>query len=114
MNHSEYKNDNLPKKNNLLLMSDGRNFTEWKTRSQIDSTLSASNNMRTDWEYRNFLQKNADSIIKKNREIFCDHCCNCPDPRNAKNNFKLEEESDLKTLYKSREELNDKLRFSMM
>ena len=114
MSNSEYKINNQPKKNKLLLMSDGRNFTEWKTSSQIDSSISISNNMRSDWEYRNYLQKNADLIIKNNRDIFCDHCCNCPDPRNEANNFELEETSDLKSLYMSREELNNKLKFTMM
>ena len=46
------------------LMSDGRNFANWNQSSVINQNIINEANIKTNTEYRNYLIKNADDIIK--------------------------------------------------
>lgn len=108
------------------LMDDGRNF------AILDTTLNNIKlreqfGIKNNYEYRQFLIKNGDSIIRQNQQSACDNCCYCP--HNHGNNDLKEgdgskyifksctddkkpfgyESSDLKSLYMSREALQSRL-----
>jgi len=59
------------------LMSDGRNFATWIPACKINDQIRKAHKITTNWEYRRYLTKNADSIIKKNQKMACDQCCAC-------------------------------------
>ncbi len=59
------------------LMSDGRNFANWYPACDINKGIRQKNNITSNYQYRQFLIKNADSIIKKNQRDACDDCCGC-------------------------------------
>ena len=50
------------------LMSDGRNFANWQPEAIINSQIQKKEGIHTNWEYRNFLQKNGTEIRKFNAE----------------------------------------------
>lgn len=56
-------------------MDDGRNFANWEPSNKISNNIKTKNNIKSNWEYRNFLVNNADSIIKQNQEEACGECC---------------------------------------
>ena len=105
------------------IMSDGRNLSNWETSSNISNNIKKTNNIKSNWEYRNYLMNNADSIIKTNQIEACGECCS----NNMFNNSKTDnytpylysscsdkskpygyETSDLKNMYVSRQELQSK------
>jgi len=59
-------------------MNDGRNFAEWRPEAVINTTIRNKNNIKTNWEFRKYLQNNSNSIIKANQLLSCDECCTCP------------------------------------
>ena len=63
-------------------MSDSRCFTSYVSSCQFNENIQNLNNIKTDAEYRIFLQKNADKIIdsfttvcSKNANNLCDEGC---------------------------------------
>ena len=60
------------------LMSDGRNYASWLPGAVTNDKLRQENNIKTNWQYRNFLTNNADAIILQNQLNACDQCCTCP------------------------------------
>ena len=64
--------------------SDGRAFTEYRSFSQIDNQIKSSNNISNNYEYKQFLQQNAEKLMqvdrvsssKKNDVPRCD-CTKC-------------------------------------
>lgn len=60
------------------IMSDGRNFSKWQPGSKVNEELRKENNIKSNWQYRQYLTQNADSIIKSNQLEACDDCCYCP------------------------------------
>ena len=106
------------------LMSDGRNYSSWVPGSQIDQMIKKNAGIYNNSEYRLFLIENADKIIEFNQFEACNNCGCCPYYQNnsgqkpnpylynndcyAKNDncrpFGYEN-SDLKNLYLSREQL---------
>ena len=88
------------------LMSDGRNFSRWEQPISMDDYLQKSNNLNSNWEYRKYLTKNADSIIKLNQQQAVINTTfpieNQVVPANCFN-------SDLKNNYLSREELQHRM-----
>ena len=57
------------------IMSDGRNFASWLPGAVINEQLRKENNINTNNDYRKYLTKNADDIIKYNQLSACDECC---------------------------------------
>ena len=49
------------------MMNDGRSVvSSWEPESMVDSKLKMENGIRTNWEYRRYLMKNADAILTQN------------------------------------------------
>ena len=105
------------------IMSDGRNYSSWQPNAMMNNQLVVDNNINSNADYRAFLTKNADKIIKQNQITACGGCCNClniPSSVKTTNSPYLYkscsdstqpygyETSDLKEMYLSREQLNRK------
>lgn len=105
------------------IMSDGRNYANWEPAVTISNKLQTKENIKSNWEYRNYLINNADKIIKQNQEEACGDCCS----KNIYYENKKEhttpyiynscsdkakpygyETSDLKDIYVSRQELQSR------
>lgn len=109
------------------LMNDSRLFSNYQSFASIDNTIKNKSNIKTNTEYRYYLQKNADNIIKNNQLKACDECSNCPYTKNNLLNLEKTnspyifdsilsndqpygyENSDLKNIYLSRQQLNSQL-----
>jgi hypothetical protein len=107
------------------IMTDGRNYTSWQPSASVNQNIQQTENINSNFKYRQYLTNNAESIIKTNQMQACDECCGCParygnnqpntgtpylyksctDPTQpfGYNN------SDLKKEYLSREELNSRM-----
>lgn len=103
------------------LMDDGRNFTKYETSVLLDSKIKKASNIKTNSDYRKYLQNNANAIIKNNQLDACNQCGSCMyntkneidnnNPYIFKNNISNDlpfgyENSDLKELYLSRKQLD--------
>ena len=60
------------------IMADGRNYAQWQPGAVINEQIREENNIKSNWQYRQYLTKNADSVIKANQLEACDECCYCP------------------------------------
>ncbi len=49
-------------------MDDGRTFTDYRASSSVDNMIRYSNNVMSNYEYRQFLINNADEIMNINRK----------------------------------------------
>jgi len=110
------------------IMNDGRNYASWQPGAAINNDIRNSANIISNWDYRNYLMKNADNIIRLNQLESCNNCGCCP-PANQSDKSSPAigpqqtsvpylytscssrdqpfgyENSDLKQLYLSREQL---------
>ena len=77
------------------IMADGRNFAKWQPGAVINQQIRNDNNIKSNWQYRQYLTTNADSIIKSNQLEACDESCYCPALRTG------EQISNSPFLYKS-------------
>lgn len=57
------------------IMNDGRNFANWQPGAAINEFIRQEAKISSNWEYRNYLSKNADAIIKYNQLSACGECC---------------------------------------
>ena len=48
------------------LMNDGRNYASWQPEAVINDNIKKEANIKTNWEYRQYLQNNANYIMKYN------------------------------------------------
>jgi hypothetical protein len=60
------------------LMSDGRNYASWLPGDQINNQIRQQNDITSNWDYRQYLVKNAENIMQQNSVSACDQCCACP------------------------------------
>ncbi len=60
------------------IMNDGRNFSKWQPAAVMNNEIRASENIKTNWNYRNYLVNNAEKIIGYNQKEACDQCSSCP------------------------------------
>lgn len=103
------------------LMTDGRNFSLYESSSLLDNAIKTNANIKTNSDYRRYIQKNADLIIKNNQLRSCNECNSCPyvnyDVKMSNKPYIFNsilskdqpygyEDSDLKNIYLSREQLN--------
>ena len=79
------------------IMADGRNYATWQPGAQVSNDIRKAQGITTNWQYRKYMQENADSIIKHNQLEACDECCSCP----ARYGVQGEHESNTPFLYKS-------------
>ena len=61
------------------LMSDGRNFTDYRPINHINNLLIINNNIQNNYSYREFLINNGEKLIEMNRSVAydnnkCDQC----------------------------------------
>lgn len=109
-------------------MNDGRNYSTYQPGAALDDIIKKKENITTNSNYRRYLQQNADSIIKNNQLNACNECGTCPYINNNNtNNQQLNgspyifdsilsndqpygyENSDLKNLYLSKQQLDAKI-----
>jgi hypothetical protein len=104
------------------LMHDGRSIiSTWEPETYINNGLVKKNNIQSNWQYRRFIQKNADYIIKYNLTESCNDTgyfmreVNPPTysgpPKQYNSLYEIsptESGSDLKDSYLSRERLNSR------
>jgi hypothetical protein len=96
--------------NSPPIMSDGRNYSSWQPEAKINKRIQHNNDIKTNWEYRQFLQKNGIQICKQNFYETC-KINGLPYARENKetNTNYGYPNSDLKSLYLTREQLQSKL-----
>jgi hypothetical protein len=60
-------------------MNDGRAFTDYRSSSSVDDMIRYSNNVMSNYEYRQFLIHNADKIMKVNNQYTSEKmgCTDC-------------------------------------
>ena len=125
-----YKGSNNIHFNYPPFMTDSRLFSNYESSSQADETLKQNSNIKTNSDYRRYLQTNADNIIKNNQLSACNESNSCfynnkkisDTDLNYKSNTPYifdntlskdqpygYDESDLKNIYLSREELYAKM-----
>ena len=123
-------NVNCNKSNNIhfnypALMEDGRNFGSYIPGIEIDNRLQKNNNIKNNNDYRKYLQENAVKLMETNFMNACDYSnifyritetnkYNGSKPYIFGNIFSRDqpygyENSDLKELYLSRQELDGKI-----
>lgn len=63
-------------------MSDGRHFTDYRPSCDINSAIRGDNSIPSSFQYRNFLQQNAEKLLNLNRKHACmKNCCGpCGEP----------------------------------
>jgi len=108
------------------IMEDGRNYSSYQPDAIINNKIQLHESIQTNWEYRQYLQQNALNIMKYNSSEYCydlglpNHTNNNNTPStNVPHKFKSIYDtnkpgygycnSDLKTPYLSREQLNSRL-----
>jgi hypothetical protein len=53
------------------IMADGRNFASWQPDAVINQRIQKQEKIRSNWEYRQYLQKNSLQIVKYNNLEAC-------------------------------------------
>lgn len=59
------------------IMMDGRNYATWQPGAQVSNDIRKQADIKTNWQYRKYMVQNADAIIKHNQMAACDQCCAC-------------------------------------
>lgn len=116
--HVGYDTNN--KYNNFpAIMNDSRSLvSSWKSESEINNNLINENNIRSNWKYRQYLTKNASKIMENNfSESLKNNGYNVTRKSHITTPVKFEslndrskefQNSDLKEIYLTREQLNAK------
>ena len=110
------------------VMADGRNYATWQPGAVINEKIRENNGIKSNWDYRTFLQNNAVKIMQTNSIAACNNCAACPPVYIGSQNpvsqssvpFVFEspldnsqpfgyETSDLKNMYLSRNELQSRM-----
>jgi hypothetical protein len=108
------------------IMNDGRNYASWQPEAVINQNIQRQENIKTNWEYRQYLQHNGLNIMKYNSLSSCHELGLAPN--NMINNTSLKNvphlykstfdsrppsygysNSDLKNPYLSRQQLNARM-----
>lgn len=115
---------------NPPLMSDGRNFTNWRPACDINTQLVNSTGITNNHDYRQYLINNADRLIAGNQLNACEHVSgnnSIYGPTTFTNGIKHlyrsvtddrapygYEHSDLKSMYLTRTALQDRMRAPLL
>lgn len=108
------------------LMMDGRNYASWQPEAVVNKKIQNTENIYTNWNYRQYMQKNGREIMKYNSEEYYYYLGIDPkivtekqEKGNVPTNFENVHDkkkpvygyanSDLKNPYLSREQLNSRL-----
>lgn len=104
------------------LMKDGRSIvSSWQPEAVLNDRIIRENNIRSNWEYRRFLTKNANQLIESNAQeaandtgftiLTSEYLAGTPHKYSSLEDNKPilgVEQSDLKQLYLSREQLDSR------
>ena len=105
------------------LMSDGRNYSIWLPEEVVNEKIKKEAGIKSNWEYRKFLQQNASEIMSQNSMKAIEGTGFVPVPKQTTQNtpflfmntFDTNKpsvgytKSDLKSPYLSREQLNARM-----
>ena len=108
------------------IMADGRNYSSWQPEAAVNNRIQKKEGIQSNWQYRQYMQKNGLQIMKYNSEEACNDLglpChqqtdNTPStnvPHKYKSTFDTTNpgygycNSDLKNPYLSREQLNARM-----
>lgn len=128
MNFGNCKASNNVHPNFPAMMSSGDLYTDYTESCKMNNEIKQKAGIKTNYNYRQWLIKNADSVMKNNMDMARDQCCDggdkfAPVANSVKHLFKNcsdkskpfgYEESDLKNLYLSRTDLESRLRAPIM
>ena len=94
MSDNKYVPCNNQFQNCPAIMSDGRNFTDYRPINHVNNLLIANNNIENHYSYREFLIQNAEKLIDMNRNLMtennkCDQCTDTTKDNNDKLNESL-------------------------
>ena len=79
------------------IMADGRNYTNWQPGTKISEDIRAQAGIKSNWQYRKYMQDNADSLVKYNQLAACDQCCSTT----ARHGVETDGKNNSPFLYKS-------------
>ena len=85
-------------------MEDGRVYSNWQTTAVINENIRIREKLKTNWDYRSYLQQNANHIINYNHTEACAQS-GCP---TTYSKIKVNKDNDLKQVYLSRQQLQQK------
>jgi len=88
------------------MMQDGRAYSNWQPTSVINEKILHREKITTNWDYREYLQKNADSIIAYDISMACKET-GCPYTYTRMP--KVHVQSDLKNDYLTRVQLQERM-----
>lgn len=88
------------------LMSDGRAYSNWQPSAVLNDQIIKREHIRTNWDYRTYLQTNAESIIAFDKTVACQQT-GCP--YSYRRTPSIQIQSDLNESYLSRQALQRKL-----
>jgi hypothetical protein len=88
------------------IMADGRTYSNWLPTAAINENIRKRENINTNWDYRNYLQSNAENIIDMNRRVACEQTGCTPIDNTITG---LDPPSDLKQIYLSRQQLQESI-----
>lgn len=108
------------------IMNDGRNYASWQPEAVVNERIQQNQGIQSNWEYRQYLQNNATQIMSYNTQESCYELGMDPHytsdvnpssnvPYRFRGTFDTQTpgfgycNSDLKTPYLSREQLNARL-----
>ncbi len=68
-------------------MSDGRHFTDYRPNCSLDGNIRTQNNIHSSFEFRSFLQENANKLMELNRSSAINNngCSSCSKPSASSN-----------------------------
>lgn len=85
------------------IMADGRTYSNWQPCAVLNENIRIRENIKTNWDYRNYLQSNANSIMSLDQRMACEQSGCTP----VNNKVSPSAPSDLKQLYLSRQQLQE-------
>lgn len=88
------------------IMADGRTYSNWQPCAVINENIRKRENINTNWDYRNYLQSNANSIMDMDKRIACEQS-GCTPSENKQSIYSAP--SDLKQVYLSRQQLQESI-----
>jgi hypothetical protein len=83
------------------IMADGRTYSNWQPCAVINENIRKRENILTNWDYRNYLQSNAKSIMSLDRRKACEQSGCTP----IQSKLSLTPPTDLHQIYLSRQQL---------
>jgi len=87
------------------IMADGRTYSNWQPCAVINENIRKRENINTNWDYRNYLQSNANSIMSLDRRKAYEETGYTP----THTKLSLTPPSDLQKIYASRQQLQDEI-----